>query len=334
MALYLPDSKTLFVHIPKCGGHWVEEVLKRCGIAYRHATPKPGKSHRHGRRDDYEDESDFAFCTTRPLQSWMMSYWRFHMMAGHNKKVWGCDGDEPHKHLGPPLSSWQEWSTERQQDCQTYLESMQTGCDVSVPLDRLGQLLRNRGYQVTDQQIAAVPRANPTVLKVELGGGTRAFGNGFANIDVDPAADFQWNLDETPYPFPDDSVNEVYSSHCLEHLECPHRTLKEIARICCVGSRVEIRVPHPASHMAMCAGHKHVFSPLMVENIDKHFPELHWTGEKRLKLTGMNYNPTTWLPDAKRELPFLSGLDDQTIMKWIPNTAHETVFVFEVRKNV
>lgn len=332
MALYLPETKTLYVHIPKTGGHWVEELLKRSGIQYRHAKRKPGKSPRHGMADDYDEDVSNSFCTFRDFDDWMLSYWRFHIAKG-NRLDWFDTIDYPHRHLGPPLTSWQQWSTERRLDCHKYLESMRASTDTGVPLCGTAGHLRTLGYNITDEQAAAVPRQNPTILKVELGGGTRARGDGFANIDIDPAADLMWDLNEAPYPFPDDSVNEIYSSHCLEHLDCPHKTLQEIARICCVGSRVEIRVPHPASHMAMCAGHKHVFSPLMVENIDTHFPELHWTGPKRLKLRSQHYNPTTWLDDAKRELSFLSGLADQTIMKWIPNTAHETVFVFEVIKN-
>jgi ubiquinone/menaquinone biosynthesis C-methylase UbiE len=168
---------------------------------------------------------------------------------------------------------------------------------------------------------------------IELGGGTRARGEGFANIDIVQQADFEWDLNKAPYPFPDDSVDEVYSSHCLEHLDCPPRTLREIVRICRMGAQVEIRVPHPASQMAMCAGHKHVFSPLMVDNIMTHFPELHWTGPKRLRLKSLRYNATGWLEQAKQELPFLAGLDDQIIMKWIPNACHESVFLFEVTAN-
>ena len=254
------------------------------------------------------------------------------MMAGHNRKVWGRDGDEPHQVLGPPLTSWQEWSR-NVKPIREYFASMVADVDWIMDgcwINSLAQLLRNHGHNVTNEQVAEVPRANVTHLKIELGGGSRARGDGFANIDIDPVADFHWNLDEVPYPFPDESVDELYSSHCMEHLECPHRAFKEIARICKVGAPVEIRVPHPASHMAMCAGHNHVVSPLMVENMDVHFPELHWTGARRLKLQSLEYGPTGWLDQAKRELPFLKGLDDQTIMRWIPNTCHESVFRFMV----
>ena len=170
-------------------------------------------------------------------------------------------------------------------------------------------------------------------LKVELGGGTRSRGEQFVNVDVVPEADIEWNLDQTPYPFPDNSIDELYSSHCMEHLVCPLRTFTEIARICKVGARVEIRVPHPGNQMAMCAGHLHVVSPMMIDNMDLHFPELHWKGPRRLKLRNLIYGPTPWMPRAKQELPFLRGLDDQTIMRWIPNTCHESQFQFEVINN-
>lgn len=170
-------------------------------------------------------------------------------------------------------------------------------------------------------------------MKIELGGGTRQYGQGFLNVDITPNADIQWNLNETPYPFDDQSVDEVYSSHCLEHLECPHRTFGEIARILKLDATAVIKVPHPSSHMAMVAGHLHVVSPLMVENMVHYFPELHWTGDRMLRLVDLVYGPTPWMDRAKADLPFLAGIDDQTIMRWIPNTCHESIFTFQCVPN-
>ena len=329
MAIYLKKADALFVHIPKCGGYYVSAVLKHCGIEHESAMPIKPTCPRHGRAHDYKPAS-FTFCTKRDLDQWMKSYWRFHMLMGHNRKIWESGVTYPHRVLGPPMLSWHQWSVEMRDTAKTYLASMESGCDAVVTLEQLGETLRSLGYDVTDEQIREVPPANVTNLKIELGGGTRPRGDGFANIDIVPEADFQWNLNKAPFPFPDESVNEVYSSHCLEHLECPHKTLHEIARICKIGSTVEIRVPHPASHMAMCAGHLHVLSPMMVDNMDIHFPELHWKGPRRLKLRDLKYGPTPWMNRAKKELPFLQGLDDQTIMRWIPNTCHESQFIFEV----
>tara|TARA_R110002020_G_scaffold376130_3_gene587320 strand:+ start:38453 stop:39466 length:1014 start_codon:yes stop_codon:yes gene_type:complete len=336
MALYLPESDALFIHIPKCGGFFVEEVLKHFKIEYTEPEPTVHSCRRHSRAEDYKKAS-FTFCTVRDLDSWMLSYWRFHMMMGKNFLIWEPNKNYPHRILGPPLSAWQHWSITHRETAQEYLKSMQVGCNKIIKFSQLATDLSNTlnelGYKVPLDQIKELPKANVTNLKVELGGGTRPYRNGYANIDIVEGCDFEWNLDDTPYPFPDDSVDAVYSSHCLEHLECPHRTIHEIVRMCRIGAQVEIRVPHPVSHMAMCSGHKHVVSPLMVENIDQHFPELYWKENKRLQLQSLTYGPTPWMGQAKEELPFLQGLDDQTIMKWIPNTCHESQFIFSCEKN-
>jgi len=336
MALYLPESGALFIHIPKCGGHFVEQVLKHHGIKYRWSTPTDKVCLRHSRAKDHPP-AEFTFCTIRELKSWMRSYWTFHMCQGHNRLHWDEDVHYPHRRLGPPMDTWQAFE-QRTDECQAYLDEMVEGCDEVLPIEDipngLSRVLTSLGYDITPEQVASVPRANKTHLKVELGGGSRAYGNGFANIDVDPAADFNWDLNVAPYPFPDSCVDELYSSHCLEHLQCPHRTFREIVRICKPGAKVEIRVPHPQSQMAMCAGHEQVIGPVMIENMCVHFPEIHWPGSKKLTLVSMHYNPTTWLHQARTELPFLKGLSDQTVMKWIPNAAHETVFIFKVENNV
>ncbi len=336
MALYLPKSDALFIHIPKCGGNFVEEVFKTYDIEYIIPEPINRSCERHSRAKDYQ-KADYTFCTIREFDPWMLSYWRFHMMMGHNLRTWEPNKDYPHRILGPPLTAWQFWRTNMEVSAKKYLESMQVGCDAVLSLENinteLSATLNHLGYPVTEEQVKAVPRANETKLKVELGGGTRAYKNGFSNIDIVEGCDFEWNLNDVPYPFPDCSVDEIYSSHCLEHLECPHKTLHEIARICKVGAKVLIKVPHPQSHMAMCAGHKHVFSPLQVENMNYHFPELYWKDERRLKLIDLTYAPTTWLSLAKQELPFLEGLDDQIIMRWIPNTCHESEFLFTCEVN-
>lgn len=169
-------------------------------------------------------------------------------------------------------------------------------------------------------------------IKLELGGGTKPRGEGFRNVDLDPAADVVHDL-RTPLPFPDDSVSEVYSSHCLEHIPDPMVLLREIARVGRVGCAVEIRCPFPISDLAMVWDHAHVFGPMAAINVEKFFPAQHWTGPKRLKLLRMEYHPSELLQEAKRELWFLKALSDEVIMKWIPRTCHETRFFYLVVKN-
>lgn len=174
-------------------------------------------------------------------------------------------------------------------------------------------------------------------MKLELGGsganGAYVRGDGWLNMDVASSADIRHDANLAPWPLADDSVEAVYSSHCLEHLDGPFLAFAEICRVCRIGSPVEIRVPHPASHLAMVHGHKHVYGPLAAINIETYFPADFWRKRKRLRLERIEYAPSLLLEEAKRELPFLFGLSDETIQRWIPGTCHECRFFYAVTAN-
>lgn len=67
----------------------------------------------------------------------------------------------------------------------------------------------------------------------------------FAGCEPDQVAD----LEQLPWPWPDNSATEVLLSHVLEHLgQTPEQWLgiiQELYRICAPGARVVIVVPHP-----------------------------------------------------------------------------------------
>lgn len=170
-------------------------------------------------------------------------------------------------------------------------------------------------------------------MKIELGGGLFGRGKDWVNVDQCPTADVIHNLDVTPWPFADDSAEAIYSSHCIEHVKCPISFLRECARIGAIGCEIEIRCPAPYSDLAYVAGHLHVFAPQAARNMEVHFPEQFWFATKRPKLMGWHYQASERLHEAKAELPFLADLSDDLIMKYIPGTAHETVFKYVVQKN-
>ena len=170
-------------------------------------------------------------------------------------------------------------------------------------------------------------------MRLEIGGGDRNLGQDWVNIDLCETADIRHDLDIMPWPIEDDSVDAVYSSHCIEHVRHVIGFLNEVVRIGKLGCHVEIRCPAPFAELAMVCGHVSVLSPQAVRNMDVHFPELHWKGDKRLRLRSHHFQCSEALHDAKRDLPFLRNLDDQVIMRWIPGTAHESVFIFEVTAN-
>jgi hypothetical protein len=171
-------------------------------------------------------------------------------------------------------------------------------------------------------------------MKLEIGGGKDfARGDGWTNMDQLRGVDIEHDLNVFPWPIADDSVDEIYTSHCIEHVMCPYAFLNECARIGKVGCEIEIRCPSPYSDLAMVAGHVSVFSVQHARNMDVHFPKLFWKDRKRPLLLTWHYRSSERLDEAKQELPFLSGLSDDLIMKYIPGTAHETVFQYVIRAN-
>ena len=75
--------------------------------------------------------------------------------------------------------------------------------------------------------------------------------DGWINVDSVAACnpDVLCNLEHTPWPFDDDSADEVLMSHVLEHLGKDSGTylaiIQELYRVCADGATVTIAVPHP-----------------------------------------------------------------------------------------
>ena len=85
------------------------------------------------------------------------------------------------------------------------------------------------------------------MLKLDLGCGVRKK-KGFFGIDFMPfpGVDYVVDVRKVPLPFENNSVDEVYTDHFLEHLEIEVicKVMEEIHRVCKPLAPVEIRVPH------------------------------------------------------------------------------------------
>ena len=89
-------------------------------------------------------------------------------------------------------------------------------------------------------------------LRLNLGCGNRKM-DGFVNVDCVEVCqpDLVVNLEKTPWPWPDNSVDEIKLIHVLEHLgqqtDVFLAIIKEMYRVCRDAARIEIIVPHPRS---------------------------------------------------------------------------------------
>jgi hypothetical protein len=165
------------------------------------------------------------------------------------------------------------------------------------------------------------------VERIELGGGGRTGLPDRLNVDQLPGADLQYNLDLGVLPFPDDCCRDLYTAHCLEHVRPVHEIVGEILRICCIGARVEIRVPHWLHSMASCPGHHHVISDRQIR-IWCEQPEAHpFPDGKRLRLVSLHYQPDVAADAFQRAFP---DLHRQFIIENMPGCCHEVRAVMEV----
>lgn len=91
------------------------------------------------------------------------------------------------------------------------------------------------------------------LLKLDIGCGKNKR-EGFLGIDIldFPGVDKKVDIRKTPWPWKDDSVDEVNCSHFLEHLEADERItfFNELYRVCKKDAKTTIIVPHWGSSRA------------------------------------------------------------------------------------
>jgi predicted SAM-dependent methyltransferase len=82
------------------------------------------------------------------------------------------------------------------------------------------------------------------MLRLNLGAGGQPIPQ-WTNVDAfeGPGIDEIVNLNG-PWPWADGSVDYIFTSHCVEHLDDVCHFMKEAHRVMKKGARMEIRVPH------------------------------------------------------------------------------------------
>jgi SAM-dependent methyltransferase len=174
-----------------------------------------------------------------------------------------------------------------------------------------------------------LPVVKPTRLNLG-GGGVRK--EGFATVDkrtdADVVFDFETLAEGARLPFDDDSIDEVFSSHCFEHIRAIRELLREVVRVAKIGAKVEIVVPHHFSQQAMCHDHKHTISNHQVQDWLKDGIE-YWFGlcVKRFELTASEQVPGRSFNRWQEMLPCV---DAQDILDLCPDACFESRWTFRV----
>ena len=75
MAIYLPHSRALILHVPRCAGHFVMFALEQLSIPFHFLTNATGS--KHGLRQHFAVNADLCACFIRHPVSWWVSWWRY-----------------------------------------------------------------------------------------------------------------------------------------------------------------------------------------------------------------------------------------------------------------
>jgi SAM-dependent methyltransferase len=143
--------------------------------------------------------------------------------------------------------------------------------------------------------------AGESTIRIDVGCGS-AKRPGFLGLDNTeaPGVDYVLDLTRDRFPFDDNTVEYVFSSHFLEHVAAPNHVLAEIGRVCKDGAKIEIWTPYAFSDEAFLYGHQTFLTELhwmhfCYEHRDAHLPIL----GGRWLLRNLNY---VVLTDTAREI--------------------------------
>ena len=92
-------------------------------------------------------------------------------------------------------------------------------------------------------------------MKLNLGCGQHKI-EGYVNVDQHGDADMVHNLETFPWPWSDNSIEEIMAAHVLEHLGADFNTFAKIIqenyRISTPNGLIKIVVPHPRHDYYLC----------------------------------------------------------------------------------
>ena len=164
------------------------------------------------------------------------------------------------------------------------------------------------------------------MLKLNLGCGPDKK-EGYIGVDKVklPTVDVVHDLNVYPYPFKDNSVDEIYCSHILEHLDDFIKTMEELWRICKPDALIIIKAPYYKHHLSYGdPTHKHFFTEHAFDVFSDTHPLSNFYSHARFRVLEKKL-----IPDIRMTfLPFKSFLN---LFLW--NIVREIEFKLAVNKD-
>jgi SAM-dependent methyltransferase len=142
------------------------------------------------------------------------------------------------------------------------------------------------------------------IKKLNFGCGTK-IKEDYLNVDMQrgKGIDKTFNFYKYPYPFKDNSFDEVLIDNVLEHLENPQRVMKEIWRICRKSAVVKIIVPYYNSYYAYAdPTHVNYFNEISMEQTLGKIEYGHSNQKERFEILELNSVPQRFIRFIPKEI--------------------------------
>jgi len=110
--------------------------------------------------------------------------------------------------------------------------------------------------------------------RLDIGcGGNKIPGCTYLDVNPDVRPDIVHDLNQYPYPVEDNSFDEIYAKHIIEHLNDPQAFLSELCRILKPGGTLFVETPHFTSYVAYSEiQHTFFFSYFLLINLVRPLP--------------------------------------------------------------
>jgi len=115
-------------------------------------------------------------------------------------------------------------------------------------------------------------------MKLHLGCGDKKL-EGYVNVDMVGNPDKVCDLSVFPWPFEDNSADEIFSEHFLEHVMDYDKTILEMHRILKPNGKLHFRVPHYRNAMSPWHLHHWQFSTITCKHLGESYSYL-WNGKQ------------------------------------------------------